>query len=445
MAYTKVFAIRVRLDDRVAYVTNSEKTGLDASLRYAVNPEKTEQTFFTSALNCATPETAFSEMQATKDKWGKPGGVLGYHFIQSFAPGEVTPEEAHAIGVEFAKRCFGEHFEVVIGTHLDRHHLHNHVVVNSVSWTDGLKYHSSPKSYFQGIRGTSDELCREHGLSVIETSEGGKHYAEWKAEQDGKPTLRGQLRAELDDILRQSLNYSTFLDLLRRRGYVVNTRRKHTTIRPPWRDYTVRLDSLGSGYTEADIKTRLQNAKWDFPKRTPPMRTIQTYRYRGKFHERKKLHGFRALYFRYLYLLGKVKRRKAPPAARRALTADLIQFDRYVTQHKFLAEHRIDTTAQLTMYQEAVTAKMEALVDRRRGLYASRKEMSHEQESEAISVEISTINTELRTLRREISLCRRIETDAAQVQEHMRQAQAPKPKSAVKRTRPVKKTERKLS
>ena len=167
VAYTKVFAIRKRLDDRVNYITNGEKTSLAASITYIANPEKTEQFFFTSALNCGSVDTALSEMAETKQRFGKTGGVLGYHFIQSFAPGEVTPEQAHEIGKEFARRLFGDHFEVVIGTHLDKHHLHNHLVVNSVSCIDGHKYHSSPESYYSDVRGTSDELCRENALSII--------------------------------------------------------------------------------------------------------------------------------------------------------------------------------------------------------------------------------------------------------------------------------------
>ena len=140
VAVTKVFAIRVRLDDRVRYITDGEKTSLASSITYISNPEKTEQFFFTSALNCSSVDTALSEMMETKQQFGKMGGVLGYHFIQSFQPGEVTPEQAHAIGLEFAKRLFGKRYEVVISTHLNKHHLHNHLVVNSVSCVDGQKY-----------------------------------------------------------------------------------------------------------------------------------------------------------------------------------------------------------------------------------------------------------------------------------------------------------------
>ena len=146
MAYTKVFAIRARLDDRVKYAVNGEKTELDERIVYTADPEKTDTVRFVTTLNCRSAETAFAAMQKTKKKYKKTGGVLGYHFIQSFAPGEVTPEQAHEIGCEFARRLFGEDFEAVIGTHLDKAHPHNHIVVNSVSRTDGHKYHSSRRA-----------------------------------------------------------------------------------------------------------------------------------------------------------------------------------------------------------------------------------------------------------------------------------------------------------
>ena len=176
MAITKIFAVRSRLDDSIKYATNMEKTSaemLEGKIEYALDREKTEKQIYETALNCFSASTVYSEMQKTKEKWHKTGGVLGYHFIQSFKPKEATPEQVHQIGVEFARRCFGERFEVVIGTHLDRNHLHNHIVVNSVSFADGRKYHSNAKSYFGEIRKISDEICREYGLSVIEPQKKG--------------------------------------------------------------------------------------------------------------------------------------------------------------------------------------------------------------------------------------------------------------------------------
>ncbi len=102
---------------------------------------------------------------------------------------------------------FGERYEVVIGTHLDKAHLHNHIVINSVSFVDGQKYHSSPESYYNEVRGISDELCRENDLSVITPQGKGKHYGEWKAEQDGRPTVRSIIREDIDRIIGEAYTY----------------------------------------------------------------------------------------------------------------------------------------------------------------------------------------------------------------------------------------------
>lgn len=307
VAYTKVFAIRARLDKRVRYITDGEKTSLASSITYISNPEKTEQFFFTSALNCSSVDTALSEMMETKQQFGKMGGVLGYHFIQSFQPGEVTPEQAHAIGLEFAKRLFGKRYEVVISTHLNKHHLHNHLVVNSVSCVDGQKYHSSPESYYNDVRGTSDALCRENDLSVITPQGKGKHYAEWKAEQGGKPTVRGIIRVDIDTIIGQAYTYDSFLMLLRRNGYEVrrSPNRKYTTVKPPGAKRAIRLDSLGEGYTEADILLRLSRQRHGGMAPLIIAHTVKRYRMKGKLAtvRKKKITGFHALYLRYLYLL----------------------------------------------------------------------------------------------------------------------------------------------
>ena len=166
MAVTKIHVIRSRLDDRVSYVTNEKKTSLDGMIEYAVNGEKTEQRLYETALNCDSPGTAYHEMSNTKEYWRKTGSDLGYHIIQSFAVGETTPDEAHEIGVELARRLFGNRFEAVIGTHLNTDNLHNHIIINSVSYFDGSKFRSTKAELYR-IREVSDQLCREHSLSVI--------------------------------------------------------------------------------------------------------------------------------------------------------------------------------------------------------------------------------------------------------------------------------------
>lgn len=352
MAITKIIAIRDRLDKRVNYAVNGEKTTLDAGITYAANPEKTEQHFFTSALNCESCETAYAEMQATKQRFGKLGGVVGYHFIQSFAPGEVTPEQAHAIGVEFAQRLFGDRYEVVIGTHLDKSHLHNHVVVNSVSFVDGKKYHSSPGSYYFDVRGVSDALCRENDLSTIAPQGKGKHYAEWEAEQNGKPTIRSTIRADIDRIIGEAYTYETFLMLLRREGYVVQNRpdRKYVTVLPPGGKRAIRLDSLGDGYTEQDIRRRLANQREGGAQTAPSMtRMGKRYRIKGKrpIGPKKKITGFQALYLRYLYLLRGTHRKKHFRRVPFSMRQEVIRLQRYDRQFRYLWTNGLTTAEEL--------------------------------------------------------------------------------------------------
>ena len=257
MAYDKIIPIRQRMDNCLGYVLNEEKNSLDHALTYAENPDKAHQ--LVTGINCQAA-TAYSEMQATKRRWDKTGGILGYHIIHSYAPGEVTPEEAHAAGVEFARRLLGNSYEAVISTHLDREHLHCHIVFNSVSFVDGRKYRSDFQSYFGTLRETSNAVSRDHGLSVIEETTGqGKHYAEWEAERTGKETVRGLIRRDIDAAIRESFTFESFLTALRRQGYSIKygPNVKHTAICPPGGQRFFRLSGMGERYTEATIRERL--------------------------------------------------------------------------------------------------------------------------------------------------------------------------------------------
>ena len=409
MAYTKIFAIRARLDDRVKYAVNAEKTELNEKIGYAADLVKTSSVRFVTALNCKSAETAFDVMRKTKEKFGKTGGVLGYHFIQSFAPGEVTPEQAHEIGCEFARRLFGNDFEVVIGTHLDKAHPHNHIVVNSVSRTDGHKYHSSPESYYNDVRGTSDALCRENDLSVITPQGKGKHYAEWKAEQGGKPTVRGVIRADIDTIIGQAYTYDSEV----RRS----PNRKYTTVKPPGAKRAIRLDSLGEGYTEADIMARLSKQRHGGMAPLIIAHSVKRYRIKGKLAtvRKKKITGFHALYLRYLYLLRGGRRKKLPFSVKR----EVIHLERYEQQFKYL----LSTAAELEQRIRVLEWDIRLLEEQRKPLYQERRNTSDEEAQAKYSAEIQQQTAALREKRREVRLCRRIQADIPRVSQQCQQAQ----------------------
>lgn len=409
MAYDKIIPIRHRLDHCVDYALNEEKTGLGHALDYGADPAKAR---LVTGINCGS-DCAYRDMQATKRRWDKRGGILGYHIIHSYAPGEATPEQAHAAGVEFARRLLGERYEAVVCTHTDREHLHCHIVFNSVSFLDGRKYRSDFASYFDTLRNTSNEVSREFGLSVIEPEGHGKHYAQWDAERTGRGDMSRFIRQDIDAALLESFTFEGFLTVLRRQGYGVKCgpNIKHTAVAPPGAGRNFRLDSLGDGYTEADIRARLAAARKGTPPPLPPLPPIVPRRYRvrrGNVRQapRKKLHGFQALYVYYLYLLGGPRPKKRRPFSVREDVKKLRQYQR---QYQLLRRYRINTDYQLTTLGEALQAQIDALVDQRRDLYGRKRE------GEDVEALIAAINTRLRPLRRDLKTCGRVAADIPRI------------------------------
>ena len=418
MAYDKIIPIRRRLDHCLAYAANEHKTDLAAALHYIGNERKTAPPHadrLRTGINC-TVETAYAEMQATKRRWDKCGGILGYHIIHSYAPGEVTPQEAHAAGVEFARRLLGERYEAVVATHLDREHLHCHIVFNSVSLVDGSKYRSDFKSYFGTLRGTSNAVSRERGLSVIEPEHEGRHYAEWDAEKHSRPTVRGMVRADVDATLLRARSFSDFLIRLRAQGYEVRTQGKYLAVKPSGSSRYVRLKSLGEDYTEAAIRARLAVPRAERQHLQPdkPPHKVKQYRVHAPMPPRKKVKGFHAIYLYYVYLLrGKTpKRSRSVPFTIRQEAAKL---RRYQRQFRFLRENWIETVQELSMLHDALQAQIDALTERRKGLYEwKRRGMD-------VTQELSAVNERLRQTRRSLNLCQSIEADIPRLQTQTQQ------------------------
>lgn len=412
MAYTSVIPVR-RLDRAVKYVMNKEKTtavSLQDALDYAANRDKTEQSCFESSYAC-TLETAFADMRQTKERWHKSGGVQGYHLVQSFAAGEVTPELAHQIAKELADRVLGGRYEYVIGTHLNTGHIHSHIVWNSVSCVDGKKYRSNYKSYVTEIRAVSDELCRKYKLSVIDT-ENSKHvakpYVEWLAEKNGQPTWRTAIRQDVDEAIQQSLTWRQFLNALERNGYEVRMGRKYPVLRPSGKERFVRFKTLGKRYTPEAIQTRILYPQSYHPYvENPP--TIQHGRLRsGK--PRRKLTGLRALYYRYLYELGALPRKPRRPSY--AVRQDAYKLDQRIRQMEFLSKHNIDTLAQLETHRKALQTEIGQLQTKRKQL----------PKTDDVQLQCESVHTALKQLRQEERLCRKIAEHSLEVQQHLTEA-----------------------
>ena len=334
--------------------------------------------------------------------------IGGYVEMMRDIPGEATPEQAHTIGVELAQRLLGGRYEVVVATHLDRAHLHNHVVFNAVSFVDGRMYRDTFRDYYEGIRGVSDALCREHGLSIIEPSEAAVPQGQYQAQRHGRTTLRDVVRRDVDEAIRRSYSYADFFREMRRMGYQVKSGAnvKHTAVRPPDGQRFIRLDSLGDGYDEAAIRGRIKAAP------QPVQLPRKIYRIRQRPMQKKPLSYFQRLYLYYLYLLSSPRRKayRTSPALRR----EVLKLDRYQAQFRYLRTNRIETRQQLTKQRDALQAEMDALTEQRRQLYLARR-----RGVTGLDADIAAYTDRLRILRREWKQCCCIETDAQRIEQQL--------------------------
>ena len=450
MAVTKILAKNHRLDVLINYVTN---------------PEKTDEQVLTAYLNC-DPGRAAAQMMDTKRALGKTGGRQCYHIIQSFAPGEMTPELAHAIAREFAKEYLSG-YQVVIGTHVDRHHIHSHIVFNSVCQATGEKYHSSLESYYAQIRGISDRLCKEHGLSVIMRGKESKSmtYYEWMLKQKGFSSNREMLLADLETAIASATDLGDFYMLMEHMGYEIK-HGKRLAYRFQGQERFMVPERKNPRYSEQGIQAAILGSM-----EKPITQTMRIYCYRP-YRKHPKYKGFLALYVHYLYVLGLIQKRRYPPRMTAHLRQESAKFEKYRQQFLFLAKHHIETASQMAAYVAEAEERLQRLTKQRTILNVKKKRQQqvfraladvhrlapvlqlYEQgvtgmEEEYLSLleaekileesglsreeltarkaelyeELARINQEIRKLRKELGMCQEIQERAASMEQELREAE----------------------
>ena len=433
MAVTSLWAVRGNLGVVLDYAANPEKTDLMNLLRYAtqqrkttVQEEGTPVKQLVTGIHCA-PATACQEMQAVKKRFGKEKGVIVYHGYQSFAPGECTPELAHEIGVKLARQLWGDRYQVLVATHLDReNHLHSHFVINTVSFVDGKKFYRSGQDY-RAMREASDALCREYGLSVIENPQPGKakHYAEHRAEQNGKPTWRSLIKRDVDTALRQSMTERQFFHALQGMGYEVKVG-ADISVRPKGKERFFRLGrNLGENYTPTGIRRQLLEQSRPEREYRPHPRKVK---FHGQVKPARKATGFRALYYHYCYLLGIFPRnkRRLPRRVPPALREELLRGERFSQEVRLLSRYKIDTAEQLEGHRGKVVEQLENLISHRTLLYRQIRTVgvqSDPERKDRVKQEISTLTGQIKKLRKEIALCQDIALRSEKMRERLQAVQ----------------------
>ena len=230
------------------------KSTLKAALDYIENPDKTDDKMLVSSFGCSY-ETADIEFQMLLAQAMNKGNNLAHHLIQAFEPGETTPEQAHEIGRQLADEVLQGKYPYVLTTHIDKGHLHNHIIFCAVDMVNCRKYVSNRRSYAY-IRRTSDRLCRENGLSVVKPGKDkGKSYAEWDAQRKGK-SWKAKLKIAIDAAIPQAKDFDDFLRLMQAQGYEIK-QGKFISFRAPGQERFTRLKTLGADYTEEAIRERI--------------------------------------------------------------------------------------------------------------------------------------------------------------------------------------------
>lgn len=434
MAVTKIKRIRGNPGNPLSYIDNPEKTrNLDFSdsdrqaladvIAYAADEKKTEKQYFTTGINCDV-ENAREQFNITKQGFNKTGGIVCGHCMQSFDGYEVTPEEAHEIGVQMAKELWGNRFQIVVATHLNTNNVHNHIVFNSVSFVDGKRFHFCTEETMR-IRAASDRICRERNLSVIEHPEGKRiPYSLYKMEKAGMPTRYNVARQALDEAISVSVNMEEFKSELKKRGYLYqfNPRRKYWTVTPPGWTKAIRTDRLGDQYTREMIQQRVfsNDIGVRMKRLQKESRSSNHYDLKRRIDKIKGRSGLEKLYLRYCYELGYLpKYRQNPMRLHAVLKEELLKCDLYSEEAKLLARYSISTEEDLEKRMKTLTKQYSAVSTRRDELRQKLRRKMPEEEDAKCREQIRELTAELKEARKELKLCRDIRERSGQVERNL--------------------------
>lgn len=431
IATTGIWKIEKRLDHVIDYTTNIEKTlnsdyGKEAYYElhnldeYAEADFKTEKQYYVSALNCCV-ESAYEEMQLTKKQYGKTGGILGFHAFQSFKEGEVTPEQAHAIGVKLAQEMWGDRFEVIVSTHLNTKHYHNHFVINSVSFKDGKRYYDKRETYAR-LRQLSDSLCEEYGLSVLEEKpcrNSKINYANYYKGYVEKNNYYTTTKEDVDRAIAQAYSYKDFECLMKAMDYELIYRGSRLSVRrDPYKKH-IRIErSFGYDYSIDRIKERIE------VEQAPRVPFIEEYgnKKRPKTYtpfKKQKHTGLYALYLHYCYLLKVFPTEYPNKRLSPEIRADLKELDKISKQTELLVSNKLDTYEQFFAFKTQKTKELDSLLDKRSKLWYKHKKSKNPSEKESIRNEIDLLNKEINPLREEVVLCDGIEERTPKMEQNV--------------------------
>lgn len=392
----------------------SRKTRLDTIIKYIMNGEKTEKMMYVSGVNCK-PNTAIQQMQDTKKRFNKEGGIISYHLIQSFEGKEVSPEKCHELGLKYAKELFGDDYEFVVATHLNTDNVHNHIVINSVSFKSGNKFYSNRETK-DFIRITSDFICKEDGLSILSTPWKYKGYYKLYAKNNSYMQL---VKKDIDDAISSSYSYKGFKTRLENQGYCISYNEETGLLVSRNNSYKiVRPQELfGDNYTKEKILDRIENKNHNkiyIPRKKYKM-TIEEY---NKFKQKQREYQLGKLPLLYILICLLLKIDPLPqkielnnhkvPITKKMKIA-IKHLDSLSEQTILLTENKINNLNELKSYRYNQEEKLRILKGKRESLWRKRSKETDPEIKDKITHEIDDLKDLIKKVNKDIVNCFEIE------------------------------------
>lgn len=435
-----IWKISSNLKQVIDYTTNEDKTEAKDSFIDNLHKDITnndissELNNYVSGINCS-PKYAFEEMKLVKESFGKDNGILGYHAFQSFKEGEVNPELAHKVGIQLAEEMWGDRFQVLISTHTNTENIHNHFVINSVSFLDGKKCEYSRSSYAE-LRHLNDSICQEYGLSVLEekTTRKNINYANYiKNNNDGKINYYSITKTDIDYAIEEAVSYKDFINLLKGLDYSVYERYGKLSVKAKDYKKSIRIERrFGENYSIDNIKKRINEINKN--------RLLNNnYSYQRSYtiepRNKKKYQGLQGLYRYYCYILKiypkNIRKYKLSPA----MKIESRKLDELSNQAIFLAENNINTKEDLLTYRQSIINEIDGMITSKDKLLYRLKTIDNEVDKEEIKIKIQNITNKSKSLRNKVKLCNEIENRTEKMEKDLNEL---KDYKEVDRNEPIK-------
>ena len=394
------------------------KKNLDAVINYAMNGEKTENGVLVSAINCM-PQTAYSQMMLTKKAFHKEDGRLGYHIIQSFNGNEISPDKCNKIGIELAQQLWGDKYQVIVCTHTNKKNVHNHIVLNSVSFLDGSKYHNSNVEIAL-LRETNDDICKRYGLSIIKSTKAttvsdiSKSRIANYNRNSGKMEL---IKNDIDEAIKEATKYQEFVDILAFKGYYIKKSSYYISVSTPYYNRNIRLArAFGEDYTFDNIKTRIyQPTLYDrYLKRTNNEKVYKVRIYDGVKIDQEKLKtsSFYRLYVHYLYLLGKLPPKIHYEERTKEYYKEIDKFNKLADEMNLICTYNLESKDDAQNLRMKYIEEVTPLKAEREKLRQSYKKTTNEADKTIIQAKIDFITEDINKINSKIQTCKRIIANA---------------------------------